>query len=305
MISMKNKTSSVKGIIYFVLLSFSCIINAQEDLLDAINSIETDTEFNTLATFKATRISIGQSVITREKGVLEVTWQNRFWNTPDSVSTAFVADKVNVRFELAYGVTDRLTIGAGYGTGYTSVDAFAKYRLLYQKDTGKKFPISVTLFQSIAHREKNPGDFITRDLDFEEKLGFTTQLLIARKFSPNFSLQFSPTYFHREADKFLPEPDTNRFALGFGARYKISHHVSIVSEYYALLDSVNDPQSYGPFALGVNWEIASIQLQFNITNARNLVEDKFIGKTLQNFNFRNGNLHFGFQATYLFHFNKK
>ncbi len=144
-----------------------------------------------------------------------------------------------------------------------------------------------------------------RSLNFDEKLGFTTQLLIARKISTNFSLQISPSYLHRAADRFLSNVNLNRFAIGFGARYKVGGHVSIVSEYYALIDKVKTPQSYGPFALGVNWEVADLQLQFNLTNARNLVEDKFIGKTLQNFNFKDGNLHFGFQATYLIHFKKK
>lgn len=297
--------SFIKSIVCLLLFLSTTIGNAQQDLLQTIDSITKTKEFNTLATFKATRISIGQSVITREKGVLEVTMQNRYWNTPNPESNAFAADKVNIRFELAYGVTDRLTLGAGYATGYTSVDAFGKYRLWYQKDTGNKFPVSITLFQSIAHRERNPGIFVERQLNFDEEIGATTQLLIARKFSSKFSLQVSPTYIYRAVDQFLlSRPTIHRFALGFGARYKVGGHVSIVSEYYALFNKVKDPFSYGPFALGVNWEVAKLQLQFNLTNGRNLVEDKLIGKTLQNFNFKNGNLHFGFQATYLIHFSK-
>lgn len=289
---------------YFFIFSFSLETKAQEDLLKALDSIESQTDFKTLATFKTTRISIGHSIITREAGVLEITSQNRFWNTTEPTSDSFAADRLNSRFELAYGLTDRLTVGAGYGTGYESIDGFFKYRLLYQKDTGSKTPLSVTLFQSIAYREKNPGDFFTRGLQFEEKLGFTSQLLIARKFSSNFSLQISPTYFYRPADGFITGVDAHRTAVGFGGRYKIGNHVSIVSEYYALINKIEDPKSYGAFALGVNWEVADLMLQFNLTNARNLVEDKFIGKTLQNFNFRNGNLHFGFQATYLLHLKK-
>lgn len=292
-------------IVILIVLFLSFTVNAQEDLLKTIDSIEPETDFNTLATFKATRISIGQSVITREKGVLEVTMQNRFWNTPNPTSNAFAADKLNARFELAYAFTDKLTIGAGYGTGYNSIDAFAKYRLLFQKDTGSKFPVSVTLFQNIVLREKNASIYNTQSLEIDEKLGFTSQLLVARKISPKFSLQFSPSYTHIAVNKFSPGKDVNRFMFGFGARYKVGGHVSIVSEYYALLNKPETPQSYGPFALGVNWEVADLQLQFNLTNARNLVEDKFLAKTLQNFNFKNGNLHFGFQATYLIHFKKK
>ena len=283
----------------FLILSPAFNMFGQQELLDQLDAIAPDSTFAVQATFKSTRIGIGHSVETRRKGVLEVTAQNRFWNRPTEETTqTFAADKYNGRFELAYGVTDQLTVGGAFGTGYTSIDLFAKYRLLYQKP---KLPISLSVFQNVVHREKNPGIY-SRELNFSDELAYTSQVLIASKINSNLSLQLSPTFIYRNADRLADGVDPSSFALGLGARYKIGRFVSLTSEYFLVDDPSEDITTYGPFSLGVNWEIADLMLQFKLTNARNLVEDKFIARTFNNFNFRNGNLHFGFQATYLIHF---
>lgn len=288
-----------KKILSLVLALFSLWAFGQQELLDQLEGMQSEGEFNTTATFKTTRIGIGQSVETRTKGVLEITAQNRFWNLPTEDRTqSFAADKYNGRYELAYGLTDRLTVGGAYGTGYRSVDIFAKYRLYIQN---QDFPLSLTVFQNAVHRERNTGLY-RQSLSFSDKLAFTSQLLIGTKVNSNLSLQVSPTFIYRNVDRLNDDIDPASFALGFGGRYKIGRFVSITSEYFWTEDPSADLTTYGPFSLGVNWEIADLMLQFKLTNARNLVEDKFIARTLNNFNFRNGNLHFGFQATYLIHF---
>ncbi|MEM7382600.1 MAG: DUF5777 family beta-barrel protein, partial [Bacteroidota bacterium] len=81
-------------------------------------------------------------------------------------------------------------------------------------------------------------------------------------------------------------------------------HVSVVSEYYYTTNPIESFDTYGPFALGVNWELGDVMLQFMLTNAVNMVEDAFIAQTRNNFNFRNPNLNFGFNATYIIHFKR-
>ena len=46
-------------------------------------------------------------------------------------------------------------------------------------------------------------------------------------------------------------------------------------------------------------------LQFHATNARSFVEDTFITQTTNNFNTKDGNFHFGFNATFVLHTKKK
>ena len=54
------------------------------------------------------------------------------------------------------------------------------------------------------------------------------------------------------------------------------------------------------------WLLKKIyQLQFHLTNVRNFAEDAFITQTANNFNFKDPNLHFGFNATFVLHTKKK
>jgi opacity protein-like surface antigen len=295
---MMNKS---RLIIVFSFLVVGQAVQAQ-DIFEALESETAEQYQRTIATFKGTRISVGQSVETRQKGSLEIAWNNRFWNRPiaDNERTqTFAADKWNSRIGIDYSLTDRFTAGIGYGTGYRSVDLSGKYRLFYQKEGKTKFPFSITLFQGGVFRGKSSLDRVIEGaVGTEDKFAATTQILIARKFSRNFSAQLAPSFIYRGEDNVIEGADTGRFALGFGARYKVSNHVSIVSEYYYVPSPITFIDTFGPFSLGANWEVSKLLLSFKLTNARNLVEDKFIVKSENNFNFRDGNLHFGFGAIY-------
>jgi len=252
-----------------------------QDLLENLGKEQEKQPFKdeVFGTFFGSRINLSHSVETRQKGVLELNFQSRFWNIP-SDQLSFDVDKVNIRLEASYALTDKFTFGAGYGTGYNSYDAFLKYNLITQK-MGKGSPFSITLLQSIAHRQKNPG--IVETLGFSDKIGATSQVLIAHKFSSNFSLQLMPSFIYRAADSFLPEVSTrSRFGLGIGGRYRLGKHFSLTAEYYEIVNPID-----------------------SLTNARNLVEDKFIAKSLQPFVLKDGDLHVGFNLVYLIHTRKK
>lgn len=248
--------------------------------------------------FNGAIIALGQSVETRLKGTLAISGANRFWNTGAEQSQSFAADRWNSRIGAEYAVSDRFAIGMGYGTGYRSLDVFGKYRLFYRKGSNNNPFFNITLFQGGTYREKSSLEGFTDDIGFSDKLAFTTQLLIAKEITENLSLQISPTYIYRAEDALTNDSDSGHFAFGIGGRYRISDRVSLVSEYYHTMNPVNYIDTFGAFALGANWKVSDLLLQFELTNAGNLVEDKFIVKTIRNFNFRDGNLHFGFRATY-------
>lgn len=272
-----------------------------QDILKELKAEKKDTSFATIATFKGAYISFGHSVETRNKGALEISWMNRFWNRPipdsERVQT-FVADKWNSRIGADYSISDRLTVGIGYATGYRSVDAYGKYRLFYQRDHENGFPLSITLLQKGVFRGLSSLEGLVENIPARNKLASITQLLLARKITRNFSLQVAPSFIFRGEEGLLEDEVSGRFAIGIGARYKVGNHVSVVSEYYAVPNRVEFIDTFGAFSLGANWEVSDLLLQFKLTNVRNFVEDKSIIKTENNFNFRDGNFHFGFQATY-------
>lgn len=271
-----------------------------QSLLELLDTEQTDTTQFTQATFKFSRISFGQSVETRKAGVLDVFFSNRFWNTPEESSQSFFVDKLSTRIALEYGILDRLMFGIGGTTFDERYDGFFKYKLIRQNNKGK--PFSMSLYQGISYYSDEVSYY--QDIANSSRYSFTSQLLIAKKINPNFSLQISPTFVHRGLS-LTQDENKNHFALGIGGRYKLGGHVSFVSEYYYVTNPVESFDTYGPFSLGINWELSDVMLQFMLTNAVSMVEDTFITNTRNNFNFKNPNLNFGFNFTYVFHLKNK
>ncbi|PWL38686.1 hypothetical protein DKG77_10580 [Flagellimonas aquimarina] len=290
-----------KTVFLLILFGTANFVGAQ-DLLDILEDEGKDIPQYSLATFKSTRISFGHSIETRKKGILEIFAANRFWNTPSLRTQSFAADRLSSRIALEYGISNRLSTGIGGTTFDGLFDTYLKYKLVQQRKDKKGSPISITLFQNASYFSEAIADNSIQD-NFAKRLSFTTQLLIAKKISPKFSLQIAPSFIHRGLRASQDDPN-NHVALGFGGRYKLGHHISFVSEYYTVFNPVKSRDTYGPFSLGINWEIGDVMLQFMLTNAVNMVEDAFITQTYNNFNFRNPNLNFGFNATYIIHFKR-
>ena len=291
---MKNKDIFKILIVFFVGIGSS--LNSQ-NLLDKLNKEFPDAPVYEIATFKTTRIGLGHAIETRKKGTLEISLYNRYWNIPNFEGQRFLADVVSTRYGLDYSFSDNFTFGLGYTNHDKITDGFAKYKLLKQRQNSKKGFISITLVQGFSHRNsENVTETIYEQTTTSDKYAFTSQILMARKLNPNFSLQITPTFIHRKTSS-LADETNNQFAIGFGGRHKIGGHTSIVSEYFYVSNPLKSMDTYNVFMVGVNWEVSDLMLQFQITNARNFAEDTFIAQTRNNFNSKDGNFHFGFNVT--------
>ncbi|MEM8928835.1 MAG: DUF5777 family beta-barrel protein [Bacteroidota bacterium] len=295
---MKNSRSLLG--VFLLLLTYNYV--ASQSLLEEVEKEVAQGKSFTEATFKTTTLALGQSVQTRNQGTMELSANSRFWNIPQRTQ-GFLADRMSTRFGVSYALSNRLTAGLGITTFDGIFDSYAKYRIVKQVEEGKGSPFTITLFQNMSIRT-NPNRSINASDGFSDKLSFTTQALLARKFTRNLSLQLSPTFIHRNSTR-NPLDDTNHFALGLGGRYRIGGHVSVSSEYYYLANPINSVTTYDAFAIGVNWELTDLMLQFHLTNTPNMAEDAFITQTRNNFNTRDGNLFFGFNATFILHFKKE
>lgn len=282
---------------------FNITIQSQ-NLLDKLNNEFPIKAVYEIATFKTTRIGLGHSIETRKKGALQISLYNRYWNTPNLESERFLADKVTTRYGLDYALTDNFTFGLGYTNYDKIVDGFLKYKLFKQLKNSKKMPVSITFLQVFSQRKiENIASNAYSPTTSSSKYAFTSQVLIARKINSELSLQIMPTYVHRSENVVFNE-SRSHFALGFGGRHKISSHASIVSEYFYVANPIKTIDTYNAFMVGINWEVSDLMLQFHITNARNYAENTFITQTPNNFNFKDPNLHFGFNATFILHTKK-
>ena len=279
--------------VLLILLSGWQTVYSQESLLDEISS-EPDPQ-SVVSTFKGTRLINGHSVETRAAGVLEFVISHRFGEVSGGFYELFGLDDSNIRFGLEYGVTDRLYIGVGRSSFEKVFDGFVKYRLVRQ--TRQSTPVSVTAFTSATVKTLRQPEL---DLDFADKLVYTTQVMVARKFSDRLSLQVMPTWIHYNLISPIEE-NNEVFAIGAGGRYRVSRRVSINAEYYYQIQRLS-PDSYNSIAIGVDIETGGHVFQIQLTNSRQMIEKGFIAETDNNF-FK-GDIHLGFNITRAFQLKK-
>ena len=279
-------------------------LQAQDDLLELLEE-ETKDESNvnyTFATFKATRVINGQSVENTAGGVLSFIIAHRFGKINDGFYELFGLDQSTIRFGLEYGISDDLNVGFGRSSFQKTFDAYAKYKFLKQSTGAKKMPVTLTLFGGIAAigvEELSPGNEDT----FSSRLSYTYQLLLARKFNNNFSLQLSPTLVHRNLVR-TPEINNDVIALGVGARYKLSNRVTLNAEYFYRFEDDNlGDDTYNAIALGFDIETGGHVFQLHVTNSRGMLERYFVSETTGDIT--EGDIFFGFNISRVFTLVKK
>ena len=130
-----------------------------------------------------------------------------------------------------------------------------------------------------------------------DRLTYTNQLLIAKKINANFSLQLSPTFIHYNTIK--EDKDANDiFALGIGARVKLTNRVSLNGEYFYTLNPFEYKDVKNSLALGVDLQTGGHVFQIVLSNSRSMIEKGFI--TEGTGDFFKGDIHFGFNISRIF-----
>jgi hypothetical protein len=277
-------------------LALALPVLAQDDLLAGLEAEQADQKTLVDATFKGTRLINGHSIETRKKGVMDFIIAHRFGTIDGGAYELFGLDNALVRIGLEYALIDRLYLGAGRSSFEKTYDGFAKYRLLRQSTGKGSVPISATWLSSMALKTlKDP----TYDLQFTDRLAFTHQLLLARKFNNGLSLQLMPTWVHRNL---IGETDLNNdiFALGVGGRIKLSQRVALCGEYYYQFRHLNE-NTQNALAIGVDIETGGHVFQLQFTNATSMVPKGFVSETTNDF-FK-GEIHFGFNVSRTFQLN--
>jgi len=291
--------TSKKILFYLFYIGINMTINAQ-DLEDILDQETPETTTNVAATFKGTRILNGHSVETRKKGILEFMISHRFGAINSGFDELFGLDESNIRFGFEYAFTDDLTVAIGRSSFEKTFDGYVKYRLLKQKTGAKTFPVSMTLFGSAT--EKTIKDYDPENKpSFTNRITYTSQVLIARKFSPNFSLQITPTYIHFNTVPTTADPN-DIFSLGIGTRIKVSKRISVSGEYFYTFNPLESYDTQNSLALGIGIETGGHIFQLIFTNSRSMVEKGFIAETTGEF-FK-GDIHFGFNISRAFQIKK-
>ncbi len=285
-----------------LILFFQVSLRAQnlEDLLNQKLREDIGPEF-TMATFKANRIISGHSVENPERKDLLFVISHRFGTLNSGFYNFFGLDNASTRLGLDYGIANRICVGIGRSTYQKTWDGYMKFKILRQGYAPSSFPLTVSLVTAAdINTFKDPGSVNT--YSFSNRLSYATQLLLARKFGPRFSLQLTPTYIHKNL---VPRriDQNNIFAIGSGARFKLSNRVSLNAEHYYLLPGQTANDYRNALSVGIDLETGGHVFQLHLTNSRSVIERGFITETTGNW--LDGDIHFGFNITRVFGLQKK
>jgi hypothetical protein len=289
---------------FLFLIAFCFLISpyvvAQDDLLASVDTIPVKSA-RVLPTFKTTRIVNGHSVETVKAHHLDFRVTHHFGNAgvKGNGHTIFGLDNASdIRIAFEYGVTERFTIGAGRSKIGELIDAYLKYRMLYQTEDNK-VPISLTLFANAA---MTVVDDINGPLstDFNNRMSYTYQALIARRFNSRFSWQVMPAFLHRN---FVTNPrdENDLFVLGTGARLKLTKRFALLADYYFIFSgfrSENKDLYFPPLGLGIEIETGGHVFHLFFTNNPAIVENSYFANSSDSW--AKGQFKFGFNISRTF-----
>jgi hypothetical protein len=244
----------------------------------------------------------GHSIQKMPPGQLDFRISHRFGTLNSGAYELWGLDQANIHFGFDYGIFKWLMLGVGRGTYEKTYDGFAKFTILRQSTGAKEMPVSLSAFSSVAINSlKWPETEQTNY--FSSRLSYVAQVLVARKFSPSFSFQLTPSYVHRNMVSTELDPN-DLFALGAGGRMKLSKRISLNAEYFLLANPKDymSQQIYNPLSVGFDIETGGHVFQIILTNSVAMIEKGFIGETTGRW--AKGDIHLGFNISRVFNFRK-
>ena len=279
----------------FLLIAFLCsfFINAQDDLFDEIDTDSTGVQYASAA-FKGLKIVNFESTKLVAKKELTFIVSHRFGSIENGFDSFFGLDDAVTRLNFVYGISDGFNIGVSRSSFQKIYEASIKYRLLRQSENG--FPFTVVGYNSILINTALEEENLPK-LEFTDRLGYTFQVLISRKFNSNFSLEVAPTFFH---DNFVPfnEQHNSQYALGLGGRHKLGKRWSINVDYGWHLNRADDSPFKNPLSIGFDLETGGHVFQMHFSNAQAMNTNGFLGQATGDWS--DGNIYFGFNLSRVF-----
>ncbi|MEX2234966.1 MAG: DUF5777 family beta-barrel protein, partial [Cyclobacteriaceae bacterium] len=183
---------------------------------------------------------------------------------------------------------------------FLTYSAGPKYKLLGQQGGAKSIPFSLVYFSHMginSSRWSNPE----RPNRSTDRYSFAHQLLLARKFNTNTSLQLMPSVVHRNLVPTTVEKNLI-YALGVGGRQKLTKSIALTFEYYHQFNNKNALYENST-SIGFDIETGGHVFQLHFTNSNPTFERGFITETTGDF--FAGDIHFGFNITRAFQLTDK
>jgi hypothetical protein len=192
-------------------------------------------------------------------------------------------------------------IGIGRSSFEKMDDAFLKFKLLRQTTDGR-MPVSMTWFSGAYYTAQKDPNKDRNGFDKYEhtssRLAYTHELIIARKFSNNFSMQVGGWFSHFNLVEHALDKNDAYGASG-ALRLKFTKRQAITFE-YALRLNKNYSQNtyYDSMGIGYEIETGGHVFQVHVTNSFGIAESQFLTQTESSWS--NGGIRIGFNISRVF-----
>jgi len=267
----------------------------KKDLLSLVEDTVPKKEFISNA-FKSTRVIDGQSMEFLGKGVLDTRILHRFGLLNSGANNLYGLDQANMRLGFDYGFGRNLMAGVGRTNINKELDGFIKFRPLWQSTGPGSVPVSVVIVTSMT---MVTGPYVDTSIKnfFTSRLAFYNAVIIGRKFNHWFSLQLTPEMVHRNIVNYAGDHN-DVFALGIGARCKLSRRVAFVIDYHHIVYGLTRGTYEDPLAVGFDIETGGHVFQLHFSNSQGMNERAFLTETTDKF--WKGGIRFGFNLSRVF-----
>lgn len=276
----------------FLFLLVPVFSQAQDDLLNEIDNDSSVVKVE--SAFQSLKIINLESTKLAAKGDFYFIVAHRFGSIETGFKNFFGLDDANTQIKFLYGFTNWLNVHVSRSGFQKSYEIAVKYRLIQQEVNG--FPFTIVGFNSLVINGELDKDLLPK-LTFDNRLNYTSQLLISKRFSDKLSLELAPTFFH-ENYVVNDLQDNSQFAIGMGGRYKISKRVALTMDYAAHLNRASNSLAKNPLSLGVDVETGGHIFQMHFTNAQAMHETGYLGNGYGDWS--TGDIYFGFNLVRVF-----
>ncbi|WP_044401611.1 DUF5777 family beta-barrel protein [Lacinutrix sp. Hel_I_90] len=278
--------------VYLLIFLIPIVLLAQNDLLSEISS-EVEEDYKSAA-FKGLKIVNFESTKMVSANEMYFVVSHRFGSIETGFKDFFGLDQAVTRLNLIYGISDGINIGVSRSSFRKIYESSLKMRLIREKKGG--FPFTVVSSNNILINT-SLDDQILPGLKFKNRLGYTMQLLLSKKFNKDFSLQLMPTFFH---DNYvdIDEQHNSQYVIGIGGRHKLTKRWSINLDYGLHMNRAEYSPFVNPLSIGFDLETGGHVFQLHFTNAQPMNTNGFLGQATGDWG--KGDIFFGFNLSRVF-----
>jgi len=223
---------------------------------------------------KSLRIINGHSSAVLPNGSFEISIAHRFGQVSTGIDNLWGVDNMNSnRIGFDYGITKKITFGAGRSSYYKTFNGYVKYALVGNYASN----FNLTYLVDMAIDGRSTSDWNLNPFYFTHRINYTHQLIASYAFHPNLVVGFTPTLVHMNLVDGL-NMGNDIPVMGGYIRLALNKHASFTLEANKITSFGMDLPIKDNPTVGLGFELFTPKhaFQISLSNSRMLNEPYFM-----------------------------